>query len=194
MNLSKYAAITVTYASTSVDSTGAAIQQTTGVTAVLSTAGSSGTGNQSSSYGGYPYAGGAVDMAGFTGALFIANITYWTTGIAGGNNTLQIYGANGGATTSLSTTFTKLNDAYAFGQSSTPFALIVDVQKPSHRFLQPQVQLATSSGVLTSINVIRYGARTEPTVALTTTAQFPTGANGAFGAVAANYLSVSPAT
>src|SRR5437773_767733 len=97
-NLSAFVNILSVFNSTSIDSTGAVTNYTTGVTAVLSTAGSSGTGAQTSSYGGYPFASMAWDMAGFEGALVIANITTWTTGIAGSNATLQIYG---GGTTSV---------------------------------------------------------------------------------------------
>src|SRR5207237_5675822 len=108
-NLSAFVNILSVFNSTSIDSTGAATNYTTGVTAVLSTAGSSGTGTQTTTYGGYPFASAAWDMAGYEGALVIANITTWTTGVAGSNATLQIYAGGNTQITSagnaLPTTF-----------------------------------------------------------------------------------------
>lgn len=193
-NFIKNASFLNVFATTSLDSTGAATNYTTGVTAVLSTAGSSGTGNQSSAVGGFPFASAAWDMAGFENALVIANVTAWTTAP---NATLQIYGNNVGPTTALSTTFTILPDAYAFGQSSgaIPFALVVDVIKPKTRYLQAQLQISTSSGQPMSINVLRYGARKMPTTNAVTTGEAAlTGAAGSAAATVAVYTTISPGT
>ena len=179
---------------TTVDTTGAATNQTTGVTAALSTAGSSGTGNQTSSYGGYPYGSIGWDMAGYEGALVVAHITSWTTGLAGSNATLQIYASSVG-TTSLSTTYIKLNDAYTYGMSSTPFALVVDVNRPKARFLQAQVQVPSSSQVATVIDVIRYGEKLLPSSSQSVLANdAPTGVAGARGALGNSYTSFGATT
>jgi hypothetical protein len=193
-NLLKNASFLNVFATTSLDSTGAATNYTTGVTAVLSTAGSSGTGNQTTGVGGFPFASAAWDMAGYESALVIANVNAWTTAP---NATLQIYGNSVGPATALSTTFTILPDAYAFGQSSgaIPFALAVDVIKPKPRFLQAQLQISTSSGQPMSINVIRYGARNEPvTNAVSSGSAALTGAAGAAAAKVAFYTTISPGT
>ena len=197
-NLSSFVNILNVFNSTTIDSTGAATNMTTGVAVALSTAGSSGTGNNSTTYGGYPYASIAWDMAGYEGALVLANITTWTTGPAGSNATLQIYGGGTtqvSGTTGLSTTYTKLNDAYTVGMSSTPFLLWLDVNKPKTRYLQAQVQVPSSSQVPTTINVIRYGAKIEPTTAQGVLANdAPTGVNGARGAVGGTFTSFGAST
>ena len=80
------------------------------------------------------------------------------------------------------------------GMSSTPFALWVDVNKPKTRYLQAQVQVPSSSQVATTINVIRYGAKIEPTAAGSSALGAPTGAAAAFGGVAGYYTSIAPGT
>lgn len=182
------------FATTSLDSTGAATNYTTGVTAALSTAGSSGTGAQTSTPTGWPFASAAWDMAGFESALVMANIAAWSTTPQG---TLQIYGNSVGPATALSTTFTILPDAYASGQSSggIPFAVVVDVIKPKVRFLQAQLSISSSSAQPMSINVLRYGARNEPvTNAVSSGTAALTGAAGAAAAKVAFYTTISPGT
>ena len=166
MNLSRYVQTTVLYDSTSADVGG------TGVALTLSTAGSSGTGAQSSGPTGYPWTSTslnpAVGMSNAEGVRFTAIITAAST--LTGNATLQAYFAQ--SSTSSSTTWIPIQGAYALGYSSGGAsqgynstevrALQVDVYRPKfptgYSAVGAIVQIQSCSGGVTLI-ADRYGIR-----------------------------------
>ena len=112
MNLSRYVTTTVLYNSSSVDVGG------TGVALVLSTAGSSGTGAQTSTPTGYPWASTslnpAVSMVSYDGVRFTGVVTAGSTLVGTAN--IQAYFAR--SSTSSSTTWVMIQGAYSQGYSS----------------------------------------------------------------------------
>src|SRR4026208_2480474 len=112
MNLSRYVQTVILYNSSSADVGG------TGVALTLSTAGSSGTGAQSSGPTGYPWTSTslnpAIGMSNAEGVRFTAVVTAGSTLV--GQATLQAYFAQ--ASTSSSTTWIPIQGAYSIGYTS----------------------------------------------------------------------------
>ena|SRR2546427_4269564 len=188
MNLSNNVRVIAGYQST------AGNAGTTGFAVTLSTAGSTGTGATTSGPGGYPFATTGFDMRGYEGVIGILAYASASTGGGAGTsgiNTLQYYA--GISSTSNSTEFTALKDAYVTGYSTGPGLLILDVVRPktSTGLLagQFQAQVASSSNAALSITVITYGGKLLPTT--NSTAQ-NTAATGAI--VAGSAVVTSPGT
>ena len=178
MNLSRYVQTTVLYNSTSVDVGG------TGIALAASTAGSSGTGAQSSTPGGYPWTStalnSAISMSNAEGVRFTAVVIAGSTLI--NTATLQAYFAP--SSTSPVTAWVPIQGAYAQGYSSggasAGFAstsignvLQVDVFRPklgtAYTAVGAVVQLPSCSGGVTLI-ADRYGVRNPQTPAASTNA------------------------
>lgn len=195
MNLSRYVQTTVLYNSSSVDVGG------TGVALTLSTAGSSGTGAQSSTPTGYPWTSTslnpAVSLANFEGVRFTGVVTAGSTLV--GTATLQAYFAQ--SSTSSSTTWVMIQGAYQTGYSSGGASqgynssevrgLQVDVYRPifpvGYSAVGAIVQLGSCSGGVTII-ADRYGRR-NPGAPIASTAFFglktdaPTTGSGPYASI-----------
>jgi hypothetical protein len=167
VNLSRYVNTTILYNSTSADVGG------TGVALTLSTAGSSGTGAQTSTPGGYPWTStaqnAAVSLANYEGVRFTAVVTSPSTLM--GTATLQAYFAI--SSTSSSTTWVAIQGAYAqgyssgagsqgYGASTVTGGIQVDVYRPklgtTYTAIGAIVQTPSCSGGVTLI-ADRYGFR-----------------------------------
>ena len=168
MNLSRYVTTTILYNSTSADVGG------TGVALVLSTAGSSGTGAQTSTPTGYPWTSTslnpAVGMANYDGVRFTGVVTACSTLVGTAN--IQAYFARN--STSSSTTWVMIQGAYSQGYSSGGASagygistevriLQVDVYRPAYPVGYTAIgviaQLGSCSGGITLI-ADRYAYRT----------------------------------
>lgn len=97
--------------------------------------------------------GYVTDMSGYDNVMYILNLGTVTSG---GNVTLRVEGSdasNGSSNTTLANTGVNVDPV-----SNT--TIVIDVIKPSNRYVFPLVVRATQNSVVNSITAIKYGART----------------------------------
>lgn len=125
------------------------------------TAGSTSGGTGQSTAGGYITASTGVDLSGYSGVLFTATVTNATAAtIFAGFSTV--------GTTAAVTGWTRLGGALAGVATTSPtttyFTSALDVVNPMQRYLNLNVQIPTSSAIVTSMSALLYGAHTNPAV------------------------------
>src|SRR5258706_14971676 len=142
MNLLPTVAVKNIWSSTSaaVGSTGDAAGTTAGSTQ-----------GDSTTIGGFPFTSTGIDMQGYDGVVFKADI-------AGSSGSVLKATFSNLSSTVSSTSWTDFPSAYvASGTESTAFhSLVLDVVRPTKRFVTATVQVPSSSAVVLSVTAIQY--------------------------------------
>ncbi len=102
-----------------------------------------------------------LDMAGFDGVMFLALLGDVTSGSV---LTLTAKGNTANSTSSPSPSTLKATDAFTAGASSADSkVLLVDVAKPSQRYVFASLARTTQDAVVGGIIAIQYKAKKRPT-------------------------------
>lgn len=151
---------------------------TTGDAVAESTAGSSGDGTTTK--GGFPFYSTGLDMSGFEGVAFIATMQ----GTSAAGATLKaVYSAV--SSTVAGSAYTDFPTAYiTTATASTVYdTLVLDLVRPTKRFVAAAVQLSATSATVAGIIAIQYGNEKNPVTSLST-AYSVGGVNTVVGATA----------
>jgi hypothetical protein len=149
MNLQPRVKVSTLFQSTSAD------PGSTGSASAMSTAGSSG--GDSTTITGYPFSSTGIDMQGFDGVMFIANIAATSTS----QHTLKA-GFSRVSSTDAIANYVDLQGAYVSSPSSAASSLVLDVYRPTQRYLNATLLYPTSSGGPTSIVAVQYWGDKSP--------------------------------
>lgn len=104
--------------------------------------------------------GSIIDMQGFDGVIFVAQLGTVTSG---GVATLGVQSNTANSTSGMATLTAPVATAYTdVGGANSNGVIIADCYRPQKRYLRPQLTRATANIVINNIYAIQYTARTEP--------------------------------
>lgn len=103
---------------------------------------------------------GEVDMAGFEGVQFLAQVVP-----ASSVSTVSMYAQSAASTTSTFIAIDGSSAVWAAGPVSRTNTLITDVYKPVDRYVRAYVTRGTSNTALGGVSAIRYGSKKTPCTA-----------------------------
>lgn len=101
--------------------------------------------------------GSGVDMSGFEGVVFIAAFGTLTDGAV---TTLK---AQQDTVSNFATAADLAGTAMSIADTSDNDLLVLDIYRPSERYVRPVITRATANAVIDGVIAIQYGARELPT-------------------------------
>lgn len=101
--------------------------------------------------------GDAVDMSGFEGVLFIASFGTLSSGAVTGIKAQQDTDSAMGTAADL------LGTALAIAEDRDGDVLVLDIFRPTERYVRPIVTRGTGNAVIDGVIAIQYGAHKAPT-------------------------------